>query len=292
MCPIGNLWPQTKDNLIMADKWHRQIDDEQLDREIAELEAQFAPPPPDPVVTTPEEDTWKKRYGDLRSHSQRQYNDIQKQLQDAQKKIDSLTNQVQNKTELPKTKEELEAWAQQYPDVYDFVRTTSILETQNARQEIQDMRRKLEEERLEETKTNAIRRLHELHPDFFNDIKDSPEFETWLNSKSKRTRDALYENDTDADAAAEVVSMYKYETNYGKPAKQQNITNQQEEQRRIAADTRLRERNNTPAVSGEYLFSESQINAMSFAEFSAKETEIDAAMKSGKVFMDITGGAR
>lgn len=274
----------------MANKWHREVDEEAEDREIAELERQLNATVEDNLPTvTPEEVTWKKRYGDLRSYDQKRINELEKQLRDAQNRVSGLENQVTNKTEMPKTVEELKVWAEQYPDVYAFVRSTSIQETQKAREEVANLRKQLEEDKLEEARVAALRKLASLHPDFFPEIKDSPEFETWLNTKSKRTRDALYENDTDADAAAEVIAMYKYETNYGSPTKQNT---QQNQERDAASDTRIRERLDTPSLNNEYLFSESQINKMGDKEYAAKEAEIDAAMKSGKVLMDMTGAAR
>ena len=70
-----------------------------------------------------EEKNFKKRYGDLRRHSQQQQVTLQKQ-------IDELRSQLQSSTEkqikLPKSEEELNEWARAYPDVAKIVETIAI----------------------------------------------------------------------------------------------------------------------------------------------------------------------
>ena len=65
-----------------------------------------------------EEKTFKKRYGDLRRHSQEKEKQFQKQLDDLKSQLEKATKQ---EIKLPKSEEELETWAKDYPDVAPIV---------------------------------------------------------------------------------------------------------------------------------------------------------------------------
>ena len=71
----------------------------------------------------PEEKTFKKRYGDLRRHSQ-------KQKQDFDEKISALESQLSEATkaqiQLPKSEEEIEVWSKEYPDEAAIIETIAI----------------------------------------------------------------------------------------------------------------------------------------------------------------------
>src|SRR5688572_5565576 len=103
----------------MANKWHREYPED--DEEIIETNTEETNPEP----ITPEETTWKKRYGDLRSWSTKEINTLKNDLDNIKKQLDASTK---NNIKLPKTPEEIKAWAQQYPDVAAIVRTIAIEE--------------------------------------------------------------------------------------------------------------------------------------------------------------------
>jgi hypothetical protein len=76
-----------------------------------------------PEPTDAEERTFKKRYGDLRRHSQKKESEMQKQLDDMRQQLTQLTAK---EIKLPKSEEELASWAAQYPDVAKIVETIAI----------------------------------------------------------------------------------------------------------------------------------------------------------------------
>jgi len=86
-----------------------------------------------------EEKSFKKRYGDLRRHSQQQQVTLQKQ-------IDELRSQLQSSTEkqikLPKSEEELNEWARAYPDVAKIVETIAIKKAKEQTQALRQLRKK------------------------------------------------------------------------------------------------------------------------------------------------------
>ncbi len=72
---------------------------------------------------TAEEKTFKKRYGDLRRHSQEKEKEFQKQLNDLKEQLEKATKK---EMQLPKSDEDIEAWAKDYPDVAKIVETIAM----------------------------------------------------------------------------------------------------------------------------------------------------------------------
>jgi len=70
-----------------------------------------------------EERTFKKRYGDLRRHSQEKEKQFQKQLDELKAQLEKSTKK---EIKLPKTEAEIEEWAKEYPDVAGIVETIAI----------------------------------------------------------------------------------------------------------------------------------------------------------------------
>lgn len=247
-----------------------EVDNEELEQELENIN--------EPIVD--KEKTWEKRYSDLRSYSQKQVNELTKKVKDLEYKLNSPS------TSLPRTKEEIEAWAKKYPDVYDLLTSMIKMDIQSVTANLDKRFEDVERERLENSKEKAINAIVAKHPDFY-ELEESKEFHGWLASKSKRTQDAIYENETDALAAIEVIDLYKLETGITKkkPGRPSN--------KELATEIRVPTTRTPPSVhSGEYDFSESQIEEMSIREYEKLESKIDEARRSGRILMDVTGAAR
>ena len=83
-----------------------------------------------------EERTFKKRYGDLRRHSQEKEKEYQKRLKDLESQLD---NAAKKEMKLPKSDEDLEAWAKEYPDVAKIVETIAM---KKAREQSEQLEKK------------------------------------------------------------------------------------------------------------------------------------------------------
>lgn len=238
----------------------------------------------EPAITqiVDEEATWKKRYSDLRSHSQ-------KQLNEATKRIAALEAQTKapQQQALPKTKEEVEEWAKKYPDVYGLVKSIVGLDLTEATESVNARLKVIDEKEAIQKKERAELELSKLHPDFFDTIAPSDEFRDWLDSKSATVQDAMYGDELDVNAASEVITLYKFETGLYTPAKQPEV--KKLDPRDAARDVRVPANRPTPSAStGDYDFSESQIEKMSMREYEALEDKIDAARHAGRILMDVT----
>ena len=232
------------------------------------------------VVPSKTDQTWEKRYSDLRSYSAKQVNDLNKKLKDLEDKL------IAKSAPLPKTEAEVTKWAQKYPDVYGLIKSIVALDLTQVSDTVNQKFKSLEDEKHEVAKERAMNAILAAHPDFF-DLEKDENFVTWIGTKSKRVQDALYENDTDAQAAIEVVDLYKLETGATKKAAKKA------DPRDSARDVKVNSTRTPPnPASGDFDYSESQIDKMNDRDFEAHEDKIELARRNGRIFMDITGAAR
>ena len=123
-----------------------------------------------------EDKSFKKRYGDLRRHSQKQQMDFQKQIEELRGQLEQVTKQ---QIKLPKSEEELQKWASEYPDVAKIVETIAIKKAKEQSADIETRLKQIDEMQLDAMKQKAEAELMRLHPDF-DQIRDQDEFHSWV----------------------------------------------------------------------------------------------------------------
>ena len=96
----------------------------------------------DDAPATPEEKTFKKRYGDLRRHSQKQREDYENKLAALKTQLTAATNQ---QIQLPKSEDELSEWAEKYPDVAAIVETIALKKAKEQSQDLEEKVQKINE---------------------------------------------------------------------------------------------------------------------------------------------------
>jgi len=229
-----------------------------------------------------EEKTFKKRYGDLRRHSQQQQTQLQAQ-------IDELRNQLTQSTEkqikLPKSEDELNAWAAQYPDVAKIVETIALKKIREENQEFKDRMKTLDEREMQTARDKAEAELLKMHPDF-DKIRDTDAFHDWVEEQPKWVQNALYENDTDAKAAARAIDLYK--SDMGKSNKPVTTYD-----RDVAQSVGTRRGASSPANANEVgVIYESAVNKMTSQQYEKNQDAIQKAIQSGKFVYDLSGSAR
>ena len=239
-----------------------------------ELQAQVAV---DSEPKEPEEASFKKRYGDLRRHTQQLMSQKDQELEKLKAQLDSA---AKGQIKFPKSDEEIEQWTNKYPDVAKIVDTIARKRANEALEEGEKRLGHLKDLETKLTKKEAEQQLMKLHPDF-NEIRQDPAFHEWVAMQPLYINDALYKNNTDAMAAARAIDLYKADTGKRKTSSKKS-----------AAQAVGRSTSATPAATGKAKFSESQVARMSDREYDANEEAILDAMKSGAFTYDMTGGAR
>ena len=230
-----------------------------------------------------EERTFKKRYGDLRRHSQKQQTDLQKQIDDLKSQLEMSTKQ---QIKLPKTEEELTEWAREYPDVAKIVETIAIKKAKEQSSELEERLKKIDVMQYEAHKQKAEAELVSLHPDF-DQIRDTDDFHNWVEDQPKWVQQALYENETDALSAARAIDLYK--SDMGMVKKQRN---NKEQEKDAAKGVRTSRGSGPDATGGSGSIRESEVERMSAKEYEARQEEIANAIRTGKFIYDLSGAAR
>ena len=229
-----------------------------------------------------EEKTFKKRYGDLRRHSQEKEREFQKQLDELKGQLEKATKK---EIKLPKTEAEIEEWSKEYPDVAKIVETIAIKKARETSADLENEIKKINEMSAEAQKDKAEAELMKMHPDF-SEIRDSDEFHNWADEQPKWVQDALYENDNDAKSAARAIDLYKADK--GISAKTKSKSNKS-----AATEVKAKAEKSVPDVEGKNTkILESQVQGMSADEYEKNADTIMEAIRSGNFVYDISGSAR
>tara|TARA_R110002167_G_scaffold216441_1_gene421246 strand:- start:54 stop:935 length:882 start_codon:yes stop_codon:yes gene_type:complete len=232
----------------------------------------------------PEEKTFKKRYGDLRRHSQQQKQEYDEKLSTLESQLSEVTK---SQMQLPKTEEEIEVWSKEYPDVSAIIETIAM---KKAKEQSEDLETKMEEiNKLQALakKEKAEAELFSIHPDF-EDIRSTDDFHQWAEEQPKWVQEALYENETDARSAARAIDLYKVDKDISisKPSKASKNKSAAEQvdtrNKRSAPDNN---RNNLQ-------WKESIVDKMSADEYEQNSDKIMESIRAGKFIYDISGEAR
>ena len=257
-------------------------DEEELEQLIAENKGEIKEEveEKEPEPTTAEEKTFKKRYGDLRRHSQQKEADLQSQ-------IDQLRTQLEESTKkelsLPKSDEDIEAWAKAHPDVAGIVETIAIKKSKEQAKELEDRIQKINEMQESASKEKAEVELLKLHPDFV-DIREDDDFHNWAEEQPQWVQKALYENDNDAMSAARAIDLYKADKNIGK---------KKTSSKDAALATNPKSTRTKPQANEESTYlKESQVQKMSSQEYERRADEVMEAIRTGKFIYDVSGSAR
>ena len=235
-------------------------------------------------VFSPEEKTFKKRYGDLRRHSQKQREDYENQLAALKTQLTAATNQ---QIQLPKSEDELTEWAEKYPDVAAIVETIALKKAKEQSQDLEEKVQKINELQENANRDKAEAQLMQLHPDF-EEIRGSDDFHEWAEEQPSWVQNSLYENDTDAYSAARAIDLYKADRNLTGKTKSKSEDNSDAAK---SVNTRAsRSRPQSEDTSGKV--KESDVEKMSAQEYEDNSEKIMEAIRDGKFIYDITGSAR
>ena len=208
-----------------------------------------------------EDRNFKKRYGDLRRHTQ-------------------LELSTRNELVLPKTEGDVEAWAKKYPDVAGIVEAIADKKANERSSELDIRLKEIESLRTTAKREKAEAELLSLHSDF-EQIRADDAFHEWADKQPKVVQDALYENSEDARSVARVIDLYKSD---------QGISNKKPNNSDKAAASSVRAKGrSTPDTddSSKYM-SESQVAKMSLKEYEKRNNEIFDAQRAGKFIYDMS----
>tara|TARA_Y100000817_G_scaffold92602_1_gene72143 strand:- start:29346 stop:30326 length:981 start_codon:yes stop_codon:yes gene_type:complete len=225
-----------------------------------------------------EEKNFKKRYGDLRRHSQKKEEEFNAKIAALEAKLDKASKQ---ELVLPKTDEELEAWSKEYPDIAGIIESIADKKAKASANALEERMVEFEEMRINATREKAEAELIKMHPDFV-EIREDDTFHNWAKDQPKWVQDALYENVDDAKSVARVIDLYKVDKGITK-VKKSNSSDK-------AAASSVKTKSAAapePDEASKYV-KESEVEAMSIKEYEKRQEEILDAQRNGRFIYDVS----
>tara|TARA_R110000796_G_scaffold56214_2_gene130449 strand:+ start:6767 stop:7546 length:780 start_codon:yes stop_codon:yes gene_type:complete len=222
-----------------------------------------------------DDESWQKRYGDLRRHTQMQMSEKDREVQQMKQQLASATKQ---QIRFPTSQKEVADWVKKYPDVANIIDTIAqkrSLEALAMGEKKMEGLKKLEGEISRGKAENLLRKAH---PDF-DKIRANPAFHKWAKVQPKYIQDALYKNSNDPHAAARAIDLFKADLG----ARGSN---------KSAAASVGRSPTAAPSGGTRARFKESQVDAMTSVEFEKNEDAILDSIKRGEFEYDMSGAAR
>ena len=223
-----------------------------------------------------EEKNFKKRYGDLRRHTQKKEEEFNAKLEALQAQVDKASK---NELVLPKTDEELEAWSKEYPDVAGIVEAIADKKSKATAKDLEARMAEFEELRITAKREKAEAELVGMHPDFAQ-IREDDSFHTWAKEQPKWVQDALYENTEDAKSVARVIDLYKIDTGI--------VTKKTNNDKAAASSVKTKGAAKPEADESSKYVKESDVAAMSIKEYEKRQEEILDAQRNGRFIYDMS----
>ena len=215
-----------------------------------------------------EEKVFKKRYDDLKRHYDSTVNKHKDDVSKLKRQLEESAEQV-----LPKTKEEIEAWRNKYPDVYDVIETIAHTKADEKAKKIQTELKELESQQAVVQRDKAEVELAKFHPDY-HEIRADDKFHQWVSEQDSTIQGWLYENTSNAKLAARAIDLYKVDTGYKKKKANDSL-----EASKSVTSTSKRDIN----TANKKTWKVSDIAKMKPAEFAKHEKDIDLARVEGRI---------
>lgn len=228
-----------------------------------------------------EEETWKKRYGDLKSYHDKTVNQFNTRVDGLETELSKVNLQD---IPLPKSDDEIEEWRKEYPEVYDIMVSVA---KKNARDEDKKLEQKfgeLEKREAKLTRNSALAALLKKHPDFSEYREDEDkalELHDWAKEQPEEIYNWIYTGN-DPILAARAFDLFKKDKGLDKPKRKK-----QDNESAAEAVSRTKTVED-PQGKKKKIWTESEIKQLTPAEFEKLEKEIDEAAYEGRIEHDMT----
>ena len=240
----------------------------------------YAPEQATPDEEAPEEEVqpkqkanYKKRYDDLKRHYDQKLSEFKQREQE----LEAAAREAQPSYEPPRSEEELEAFKQEYPDLYSTVESVAHMQSQRQVADLEAQLQAMRQRESEVLRRDAESTLKDRHPDF-EDLRGSDEFHEWAKEQPEQIQDWIYNNPDNVTLASKAIDLYKLENGITQTKSQPKPKQEQGS----AAD--IVSTKTTSVDAGQpKIWTEREIAAMSLDQFDRLEDEIKQAMIEGRV---------
>jgi len=247
--------------------------DTEASKEIANSDGNATPSTERPENA--EDRVFKKRYDDLKRH----YDSTLGKHKDEVRTLRTQLEQSAKQIVPPKSKDELEAWKNEYPDVYDMVETIAINKADSRAKEMETKYQNLQAQQEQVSREKAEVELLKIHPDY-QEIRSKDEFHEWATKQDPVIQDWLYENKANASLAGRAIDLYKMDKGIGKYSNKQE-KDIKKEAAKVVSKTKKAE--STEGAIPKKVWSNAEISKMNVREYAKYEEEIDKAVREGRI---------
>ena len=261
--------------------YHKDLDkeDPQPDPEAVEAEAtqteedkSFLSSSKDKDVTT---HNFKKRYDDLKKHYYTKLDEWKQEKETLEAQSKAVKTDTDYKP--PKTPEELEQFKEDYPDIYGVVETIANQQAGDKLRTVEDKLAQMSEREEDLVRDKAQTELLSVHPDFL-ELKDTENFQGWLQEQPTSISDGILKNGTDSKWAVRVLDLYKADAGISKKTSTARPTLSAAE-----AVTKTRKVVVPEKAGDKKIWKQSEISKLKPSEFESLEKELDLAAKEGRI---------
>jgi hypothetical protein len=255
--------------------WHVPDDPKKGDADGLFYAPQQATPEeaPDEEVQPKKRTNYKKRYDDLKRH----YDQKVSEFKQKEEELQAAARAAQPVYEPPRSEEELEAFKQEYPDLYSTVESVAHMQSQRQVADLESQLQSMRQREAEILRRDAETTLKERHPDF-EDLRGSEEFHEWAKEQPEQIQSWIYENPDNVTLASKAIDLYKLENGITQTKSQPK----QQRPQGSAADIVSTKTTSVDAKQPK-IWTEREIAAMSLDQFDKFEEEIKQAMIEGRV---------
>jgi len=257
-------------------KYRRDLDDKDTDTATEQQdteEEKEATPEERPV--TAEEKAFKKRYDDLKRHYDKTLNKHKTEVTKLKTQIEQNTNQMLP----PKDPNELQAWKQKYPDVYDVIESVALNQADARAKKLEEKYQFLQEQQTQIAKEKAEVELLKRHPDF-QEIRATDNFHEWAQKQDPTIQGWLYDNADNADLAARAIDLYKMDAGITSKKSKTKIQDVKKEAAKAVTSTK---KGNQVNVTEKKIWTVDEISKLKPYEFDKHEKEIMEARREGRI---------
>lgn len=229
--------------------------------------------PEEEEVQPKQKTNYKKRYDDLKRHYDQKLSEFKQREQE----LEAAARSAQPAYEPPRSEEELEAFKQEYPDLYSTVESVAHMQSQRQVADLEAQLIAMRQREAEVLRREAETSLRDRHPDF-EDLRGSEEFHAWAKEQPEQIQEWVYKNPDNVALASKAIDLYKLEN---------GITQTKSQSRPIQQTGSAADMVSTKTTSIEAnqpkIWTEREIAAMSLDQFDRYEEEIKLAMEEGRV---------
>jgi len=220
---------------------------------------------------SPEEKTFKKRYGDLRRH-----------MADEKKKWEAEVETLRTTgpaLNAPASDEDIGEWQKANPEIASIVESIADRKANEKFKQANSRLEQLDEESYQLKREKAEDAIRKRHSDFDELVEDQT-FHDWASEQPKLIQNALYEDPDDYQSVIRAIDLYKADKGMDKEGDKANALKAAGAVKARGAKAPVKE-----ATQGKW--SESKVAKLSFDAYAKHAEEIDAAMASGEFIYDL-----